>query len=110
MTDTPPIQTAPPTLKIDYEKYLRFLEHTEMSDTEKIACIDAHWRVICEFVKLGFNIHPVQVAEKACGKRAKHGDERASQPENAVHYLRHHILENHSTGAGTQGALEREES
>ena len=110
MNNDPPTKTSPPALHIDHEKYLHFLDRIDMTETEKIACIRAHWGIVCEFVKLGFNVHPVQVAENACGKVAHPGDQSGFVPEDTLYSLRHHILENHFTNTRVRSVEEREES
>lgn len=54
---------------VDYEKYLHFLEDADISDQDKREFLQTLWGIICEFVSLGFGVHPVQQAQKPCGKR-----------------------------------------
>ncbi len=110
MKNDPPKQTAPPTLEIDYEKYLRFLKHADMTDAEKMDCIRAHWMIVREFVMLGFNIHPVQQAQDACGKRPKDRVEKACAEENAVDCVGQYIFETYNARMTSHDAREREGS
>lgn len=54
---------------VDYEKYLHFLEDADISDQDKREFLQTLCGIICEFVSLGFGVHPVQQAQKPCGKR-----------------------------------------
>ena len=54
---------------VDYEKYFHFLEDADISDQDKRELLQTLWGIICEFVTLGFGVHPVQEAQKPCGKR-----------------------------------------
>lgn len=68
MTDIPPNfnpETAPPTLTIDWDAYLPFLEDENISEEEKHELIEALWSIMVSFVDLGFGVHPVQ---QVCGK------------------------------------------
>ena len=68
MPDIPPEfnpETAPPTLTIDWDAYLPFFEHEDISEAEKHELIEALWSIVVSFVDLGFGIHPIQ---QACGK------------------------------------------
>lgn len=53
---------ARPALQIDWEFYARFLEESDVSESEKQELLEALWSVVCTFVDLGFGIEPVQQA------------------------------------------------
>ena len=55
-------------VEIDYEKYERYLEDSDLSEEEKRQLIEALWSILVGFVDLGFGIHPVQ---EACGQAEK---------------------------------------
>ncbi len=58
-----------PVITFDYSLYDHYLEDTELSDDQKREFLEALWSIICEFVALGFEVHPVQQANnEACGK------------------------------------------
>lgn len=60
---------APRIVMVDYEKYVHLLEDSDLSDDQKQEFLQAVWGIICEFVSLGFGVHPVQQAQSACGKQ-----------------------------------------
>tara|TARA_B100000683_G_C12388662_1_gene514518 strand:- start:510 stop:866 length:357 start_codon:yes stop_codon:yes gene_type:complete len=59
---------APPVLSVDYDLYAQYLEDTSLSEEQKREFLEALWSIICDFVALGFNVHPAQQAQNACGK------------------------------------------
>ena len=44
------------TLTIDTEKYQHHLDNSGLTDAEKDEYIQTMWNLVCEFVKLGFEI------------------------------------------------------
>ncbi len=65
--DTPSIRKAFETAKenanvihVDYDKYIPFLEDSEIPDDQKIEFIELIWSILLNFVDLGFGIHPLQ--------------------------------------------------
>ena len=65
MADDPrnPIQPVDPDrqkgLSIDRALYRRTLEHTELSDDDKEAFIEALWNIMVAFFDLGFRLNPL---------------------------------------------------
>lgn len=57
---------------IDTSKYEALLANAEISDEDKRELIQALWSIVSSFVKLGFGVHPVQLAmcERDCGQDA----------------------------------------
>jgi len=45
---------------VDYERYQRYLDNSDLSDEEKQQVIQALWDVIVNFVDLGIGVHPLQ--------------------------------------------------
>lgn len=68
----------PPQISIDYALYAEFLADTNLSDAQKEALITELWGLICEFVALGFHVHPTQKALENCGQafRQVNGSEK----------------------------------
>jgi hypothetical protein len=60
-----------PTLTLDVELYQHYLDDSDLSDAEKAELLETLWSIICEFVRLGFGIHPIQQAQNAGGKYAE---------------------------------------
>lgn len=65
MTDTPR------TLTLDVAKYQDFLDGENLSTQEKRDFIESLWQIVCEFVMLGFEVHPLQQAQKDGEKTPK---------------------------------------
>lgn len=57
--------TLPPSLTIDWEAYLPFLENEDISEDQKRVLIETLWGIMAAFVDLGFKVHPVP---HACGE------------------------------------------
>ncbi len=49
-----------PRVGVDYERYQRYLDNSDLSDEEKQQVIQALWDVIVNFVDLGVGVHPLQ--------------------------------------------------
>jgi hypothetical protein len=57
-----------PTLSIDVELYQSYLDDSGLSEAQKKELLEMLWGIVCEFVMMGFNVHPVQQAKKSCAK------------------------------------------
>tara|TARA_R110000787_G_scaffold16622_17_gene50539 strand:+ start:36659 stop:37039 length:381 start_codon:yes stop_codon:yes gene_type:complete len=56
------------SVEFDVAEFMHFLEGTDWTDAEKAEYIALVWNIICEFVALGFGVHPIQQAQEGCGK------------------------------------------
>lgn len=63
--------------EFDPAEFVHFLEETDWSDDEKAEYVRLVWNVMCQFVALGFDVHPIQQARDNCGKLT---DERMVSP------------------------------
>ena len=59
-----------PTLSIDVELYQHYLDNSGLSEAQKVELLETMWGIVCEFVMMGFNVHPVQQAQQSCAKDA----------------------------------------
>ena len=64
----------------DYERYAHFLEDADLTENQKQELLNALWRILSEFVMLGFGVHPIQ---QACGQ-SKNSN---SKPDLASSFL-----------------------
>ena len=80
---------APPVLSVDYDLYAQYLEDTSLSEEQKREFLEALWSIICEFVALGFEVHPVQQAQNACGKLPENRTNLPISMPDAVKSERH---------------------
>lgn len=60
-----------PTLHIDVHQYQHYLDDADISDKDKKELLELLWDIICEFVQLSFNVHPLQQAQENCGQSHK---------------------------------------
>lgn len=56
-----------PTMKVDVERYQKYLDDSDMSPAEKAEFLQSLWQIIVSFVELGYGVHPLQ---QVCGKNA----------------------------------------
>ncbi len=52
-------------IEVDVAKYDGMIDDPSLSDADRAAIIEALWSIICISVDLGFEVHPVQEAQKA---------------------------------------------
>jgi hypothetical protein len=64
-SETPPSRLA---LTLDMEKYLGQLGDWDITEEQKEQFITALWGLLVSFAEIGFEIHPVQQAQNACGQ------------------------------------------
>jgi len=74
-------KSAKRTLIVDVSLYEEYLAESGMSDSEKKEFLEAVWSIVCNFVELGFGVHPLQ---ECCGQN----DEN---PENSTHDDADHV-------------------
>ena len=60
-------------ITVDYDLYARYLEDADLTEEQKREFLQALWTIICEFVALGFGVHPLQQAQSPCGKQPESG-------------------------------------
>lgn len=85
---------SPPVITVDYDLYAHYLEGSELSDAQKQELLQTLWNIVCEFVSLGFNVHPVQQAKKTCGQVTENRGEAAPTSAIEVSSLNQFITEN----------------
>lgn len=49
-----------PTLSFDIDLYQSLLDDSDIPDAQKRELLETLWNIICEFVRLGFGVHPLQ--------------------------------------------------
>ena len=88
---------------VDYELYARYLEDTDLTEEQKREFLQLLWNIICEFVSLGWGVHPLQQAldaEEGCGKRGNPLPESATSGKNAVQWLDIEFIEDFTAATG----------
>lgn len=58
-------------VSFDAAEFMHFLADTDWSDEQKAEYISLVWNIVCEFVALGFDVHPLQQAQENCGQHPK---------------------------------------
>jgi hypothetical protein len=102
----------PLSLEFDASEFAHFLDETGWSDEEKAEYITLIWNIMCEFVSLGFGIHPVQQAQKDCGKSPETLRQSAARPGDLVDSSHSDLIEKFvrlngsETGSGVGGIID----
>jgi hypothetical protein len=65
--ETETIPSAQPSLQFDARAFLLHLEGLDITDAQKIDCIETIWRIVLQFIDLGFAVDPVS---QACRSKA----------------------------------------
>jgi len=73
-----------PVVSVDLEEFAHFLDGTGWSEDQKAEYLRTLWGVMVEFAMLGFGFHPVQQAEKTCGKLPENGSPRPEEGADEV--------------------------
>ena len=102
ISQKPRSDSSPPAITVDYEKYAHFLDSSDLSEEQKHQFMGSMWLIACEFIALGFRVHPVQQAEKACGKATKISEGAESAQQDAVHSLSQFIEQNYADFSGPE--------
>lgn len=116
-TNTGPPSPPPPeatelSFAFDLDEFMHFLDEADWSEDEKIEYLTLVWNIVCEFVALGFDMHPVQQAEKACGKPATDSPEAGSSRPAMVNSSHSDLIKKYvrlsgiETGSGAGGATD----
>lgn len=59
------------TLDVDLLAFMQFLDGTDWSEEQKGIYLAQVWAIVCEFVALGYGVHPVQQVHETCGQHSK---------------------------------------
>jgi hypothetical protein len=103
---------GPPALSVDIEEFTRFLDETGWSEEEKAEYVTLVWNIVCEFVALGWGVHPLQQAEKTCGELSDSGADPASAASEMVDCSYGNLIEKFvrlngpETGSGVGGIID----
>lgn len=71
-------------IKVDYERYAHFLENSDASEDDKREFVQLIWNIVFSIASLGFSVHPVQAAQKICGKNAFSAAARRKTPRQML--------------------------
>ncbi|GIT93146.1 hypothetical protein JANAI62_35700 [Jannaschia pagri] len=76
-------QSRPPSLSIDWDAYLPYLEDDDISDADKRALIETLWSIVTFFVDLGFE---VRSPSKPCGQEQPNIPQRVADMVGSHHH------------------------
>jgi len=55
-------------IDFDVNEFMHFLDGTGWSDAQKSEYLELVWDIVCQFVAMGFDVHPLQQAQMTCGE------------------------------------------
>jgi len=67
-----------PTLLLDVDEFQHYLDAADMTPDEKREVLETLWEIVCEFVMIGFGVHPVQQIKDL--KNPESADQQADDP------------------------------
>lgn len=105
------VGTAPPNiLHVDTARFAHHLESWDASGDEKAEYLTLIWRIVVQFVDIGYGIHPLSSAtQESCGQASEKTGHGAAAPENGLESRgKRSIQETYNAAAGC--AAEREKS
>lgn len=79
-----PTPLSKQTLLVDYERYAHMLDDSDLSEEAKQEFLQTLWSIICDFVAMGWGVHPVQQVEKTCGQLAQSHAEGTVQGKDVL--------------------------
>ena len=104
--------SGPPSLEFDAAAFAHFLDDTDWSDEEKAEYIALVWQIVCEFVALGWGVHPVRQARITCGKLPETRAEEALAASSVIDSSHGHLIEKFmrrsgdDPGSGGEGVID----
>lgn len=90
------------SLEFDAAEFTHFLADTDWSDEEKAEYITLVWNIVCEFVALGFDVHPLQQARKPCGELSESGAVSTSIDSQVVNSSHSNLIEEFMRRKGSE--------
>ena len=105
------VGTAPPNiLHVDTARFAHHLESWDASEDEKAEYLTLIWRIVVQFVDIGYGIHPLSSAtQESCGQASEKTGHGAAAPENGLESRGKRSIEEIYNAAGKRPA-EREKS
>lgn len=94
-------------LAVDLTQYAHYLEDTDLSEDQRLAFLQSLYRIACEFVMLGFDIHPMQSVKNPCGKGVESIGNSPIFDQNQVSLMDRILEENNFHMAGFSTAPDR---
>lgn len=70
-------EPSSPRFGLDFEEFAHFFEGEDITEEQARAFLKIYWEIACEIMSLGFGFHPVQQAQKACGRNGKTLEQRS---------------------------------
>lgn len=88
----------------DPEEFMHFLNDVDWPDDKKAEYTVLVWEIVCEFVALGFDVHPLQQAQNTCGKLAETRDQSPSTAGDMLNSSYTHLIKEFARQNGAQPA------
>lgn len=86
-------QSSSPAITLDLVKYVHHLDGLDLTPDQQAELLQELSNIAWSFIALGFNVHPVQQTEKACGKGSENTEQQPFSGENELSLLSEFIKE-----------------
>lgn len=96
-----------PALTLDVSLYEHYLAESDLTDEEKHEFLQTLWNIICEFVMLGYGVHPLQQVENGRGCSSGNG---SFLTLDMLELEDHQITDKFKDAAKTEKSRRKEES
>jgi len=98
----------PLSIEFDPAEFIHFLADADWDEARKLEYITLVWNIVCEFVALGFDVHPLQQARKSGGKRKEASVSESSEPANMVDLPHQFLSEDFLRLSGLESGADEE--
>lgn len=91
-------------IQFDPLEFVHYLADTGWTDEQKVEYATLVWEIVCEFVAMGFGVHPIQLAQNSSGKPTESDPEAPGKPRKMVDSSHSRLIEAfmHSDAPGTR--------
>ncbi len=72
------------SIDFDPAEFLHFLAHTDWPDEQKLEYATLVWGIVCQFVAMGHNVHPLQLAQKSSGQASGKDVAQSNKPSKML--------------------------
>lgn len=98
----------PLSLEFDPTEFMHFLADTDWTDEQKAEYISLIWQIVREFVAIGFDVHPLQQAQKACGQPSVIPAQPALSGSDMVNSPHSQLIEEFVSHSGSKPLVDEE--
>ncbi len=98
------------TIKFDAREFFHFLEDTNWSEAQKTEYATLVWEIVCEFVAMGYALHPLQLAQESSGKLGPAGFLPSKSGAGVLDSKHQSLIREFISAGDASGSLAQKES